>query len=404
MNRYARSPLFRAARVLVLAGTLVAMTAESAPFEPSSPTEVIERLPARSGAEWDAVRALRAELATAPAAEPAAKLAARYLSLFRAEGDPRLIGYAEAAVEPWRSADAPPRDVALQLAALAQMQHHFDEALVRLDALLERDPRVAEAWLSKASIAQVLGRYVDARAACGRLVVLADVLTAGACMAAVQAVTGRADDAAVFFASALERLDSGANAEAAIWVATLAAETAAARGANAEAREYFDAALEASRVAPQIPSIYLLAADADFSMADGRAADALALLEHAPRNDSTLLRIAAAKKLMGLPIETEVDDLQYRLQLALSGQNPAHGREAAYFLLRVRDEPHLALGHAAANFATQREPIDAQLVLEAAVATCSPAEAAPVLEWLSANHVEHAELRALRARLQRSCT
>lgn len=400
-----------AARLIAFAASCVATAATASPFQPQSPTQVIEHLPARSGPEWDDVRALRAELAARPAnAAGAADLAALYLDLFRVEGDPRLVGYAEAALEPWRTETAPPRDVALQLASLAQTQHRFDEAVERLDELLARDPRAAEAWLMKASIAQVAGRYADARQACARLVVLADALTAGACLAAVQAVTGRADDASAFFAGALRQLDGTADSRATIWIATLAAETAAARGRAAEADAYFLAAFAAARAASQNPSIYLISAYGDFLLANGRAADALALMERAPRNDSTLLRVAAAKKTLALDTTAELDDLQYRLQLTLGGKNPAHGREAAYLLIRVRDEPRLALEQAAASFAAQREPIDAALVLEAATALCpldataAAAAAAPALEWLGANRVEHAELRALAQQLTRACS
>ena len=49
--------------------------------------QVLERLPARDGAEWQAIAALQAELARAPRdAALAAELAQRYLALFQRAG------------------------------------------------------------------------------------------------------------------------------------------------------------------------------------------------------------------------------------------------------------------------------------------------------------------------------
>lgn len=405
---HARPCFARVAACLAAAATF-AFAASAAPFAPGSSSEIVERLPARSGAEWDQIDSLRAALAAQPAdAVAAAQLAARYLDLYRVEGDPRLVGYAEAALERWRNVADAPREVELQLAATAQTQHRFDEALSRLDSVLARDPRAAEGWLMRASIAQVLGRYVEARQSCARLVVLADGFTAGVCIAAVEAVTGRADDASAFLASALQQLDgsSAATATAKIWVATLAAETAVARGRVADADGYFRLAFAATREAKQSPSIYLLSAYSDFLIASDRASEALMLLESAPRNDSTLLRRAAAKKRLGLNTDAERADLEYRLQLTLAGNSPEHGREAAYFLARVSDEPRQALAQAAASFTMQREPIDAELLLEAAAGSCATDEnaaeaATPALEWLEANRIEHARLRELADQLRR---
>jgi len=57
--------------------------------------------------------------------------------------------------------------------------------------------------------------------------------------------------------------------------------------------------------------------------------------------------------------------------------------------------PDVALASALTNWTVQHEAIDARLVLEAALAAGRPEAARPVIEWLDANHVEHAALRAL---------
>jgi hypothetical protein len=83
--------------------------AYAAPFLPKEDSQVLERLPARpSDPAMAEVRRLRGALASDPADAPiAAELAERYFELSSGEGDPRYVGYAEAALRPWRGPDAP---------------------------------------------------------------------------------------------------------------------------------------------------------------------------------------------------------------------------------------------------------------------------------------------------------
>jgi hypothetical protein len=119
------------------------------------------------------------------------------------------------------------------------------------------------------------------------------------------------------------------------------------------------------------------------------------LLADAPPADPLLLRLAIAEKRMGRDVTKRLEVLGYRLQLALDGLEITHAREAACFALYLLEKPDVALTSALANWNAQHEAIDARLVLEAALAAGRPEAARPVLEWLDANHVEHAALRVL---------
>ena len=59
-----------------------------------------------------------------------------------------------------------------------------------------------------------------------------------------------------------------------------------------------------------------------------------------------------------------------------------------------------ALALAQANFEEQREPADARLLLEAALAARRADAAAPALAWLRASGIESPRLRALAASLE----
>ena len=56
---------------------------------------------------------------------------------------------------------------------------------------------------------------------------------------------------------------------------------------------------------------------------------------------------------------------------------------------------------AEANWAVQREPWDARLLLEAALAADQPGAARRALDWLAASHLEDLRLSELAAHFQR---
>jgi hypothetical protein len=70
-------------------------------------------------------------------------------------------------------------------------------------------------------------------------------------------------------------------------------------------------------------------------------------------------------------------------------------REEARFTLALLRDPQQALQHAQANWKVQREPADARILLESALAAGNREAAQPVLDWLSANHVEDLRLQRL---------
>jgi hypothetical protein len=352
---------------------------------------VLERLPPREGADWQAIAALQADLARAPGhAALAGELAGRYLALFRTQGDPRLIAYAQRSLRAWSGDAEPPLGIARKRAAIAQTEHRFDAAHAELEWVVAREPRDSQAWLTLAAVNVVRGHYTAARRECSRLVLLEDATIAGGCLAAVKAMTGEAASAYEFLARQLadaSELPPGIAA----WLETLAAEIAESLGRGESAEAHYRAALRAESE----PSIYLLAAYADLLMRANRAEDAIALLADAPPADALLLRLTLAEKRTGRDVAKSVDVLGYRLQLALDGRETTHAREAAYFALYLLDLPNRALESALANWAEQHEAIDARLVLEAALAADRPAAAQPVVEWLDANRIEHVDLRRL---------
>ena len=72
------------------------------PFIPTDEAQVLERLPDRSALEYRELKILKARAAAEPGnVDAAVALADAYYKISRREGDPRYLGYAQAALTPW---------------------------------------------------------------------------------------------------------------------------------------------------------------------------------------------------------------------------------------------------------------------------------------------------------------
>ena len=76
-----------------------------------------------------------------------------------------------------------------------------------------------------------------------------------------------------------------------------------------------------------------------------------------------------------------------------------HLQEEARFRFQVYHDEKSALFLAQENWKVQKEPRDARILLDAALAANSPAAAAPVVHWLRASGIEDARLRDLARQL-----
>ena len=109
----------------------------------------------------------------------------------------------------------------------------------------------------------------------------------------------------------------------------------------------------------------------------------------------------ATGKVTGAPQAAAwADALGARFDAARLRGDALHQKEEARFALAVLGQPKRALPLASANYALQREPADARVLLEAAVAAREPAAAEPVLRWLDETGAESVVLRQLAAQLK----
>jgi tetratricopeptide (TPR) repeat protein len=366
----------------------------AAPYKPQRDAEVLEVLPARAAdPRMRELRRLRNALAARPTDLPTAvQLARAYYGEVAAEGDPRYIGYAQAALAPWWDQPAPPLPVRVVRAMLLQFSHQFDAALADVQAATQQDPDQGEAWAWQTAIHMVQANYGEAQRTCVEMARLATKLIGAGCKAQIDSLTGHAAAAATALHEALARNPRATAAEQ-LWVLTRLGEIEERRGQFALAEDAFRRALKLD-----ITDGYLLAAYADFLLDQARPAEVLTLLKGRERSDLLLLRLALAAKAMNSPaLAAWSAELSARFDAARLRGDTVHQKEEARYVLALLgpSQTARALDLARRNYAVQREPADARVLLEAALAAGQPDAAAPVLAWMKSSGVESQGLQAL---------
>jgi Tfp pilus assembly protein PilF len=380
---------------LALLGAIPA--AGAAPRVPAADSAVLETLPGKPGDPAVAeLRRLRAAVAASPRdAGAAALLARRYFDMAMAEGDPRYVGYAQAALRAWPESAAMPAEVLVLHGMLRQYRHDFARGMADFELALQIDPANTEARAWRAAILMVQADYAGARRECELLAQNATELHATACIAYVDATTGHARAAYERLAAALARR-SDVSPEFHMWVQTRLAEIAWRSEDLARAERHFRKGLGLG-----VDDNFLLAAYADFLLEQGRAAEVMPLLRNWVRSDTLLLRLALAARALKLAEgEKHARTLGQRFADAGLRGEKLHLQEEARFLLELRGDARGALAAAVENYRTQREPRDALVLLEAALAARDPAAAAPALEWLAGSGFEGARMRELATKLK----
>jgi hypothetical protein len=131
-----------------------------------------------------------------------------------------------------------------------------------------------------------------------------------------------------------------------------------------------------------------LAMRADWLLEHGRAGEVVTLLSAHEAADALLLRLAIARQALRPPNTAaprkDVAVLQARFDAALARGDRSHAREQARFALDLLGDAEQALRLAQTNWAWQREPADALLLLRAADAAGRPEAGEPVREWARA--------------------
>lgn len=364
----------------------------AAPRIPVQASEVLERLPMRpTDSSARELAALRADVNQAAASNPqdalpATRLAQRYFDLALERGDPRYVGYADAVIRPFANTDSAP--LWAMLGQLQQYRHGFAPALASFEAALKADPQFAAAHAWRGAIFLVQADYPAALRECEALQSLRRVALAGGCLGLHSAYTGHLKTGLAHLQQALSASQDPGNR---LWILTRIAEVQAWQGQPAAAEQAYRQAL-----ALGLDDGYLLAAWTDFLLDQKRPADVVNALEKWESSDGLLLRLALAETQLASPkAAAHTQALADRFAAARQRQDTTHRAEEARFLLYLKRDTAQALEIAAANYQVQREPRDARILLEAAVAARNASAAQAARDWLQSSGFEDAHLRGL---------
>lgn len=377
----------------MIGAAVLAQRAAAAPFVPASDDQVLERLPDSVVPGVDPALRRRAGRATPPTDLPSAlAIAGAQVRLARQEGDPRLLGRAEAVLRPWWTEAEPPVAVLVLRATVRQSLHDFDGALADLALAVDREPENGQAWLTGAMIQQTRGDYADAAESCRRLraaSVRSSEMRAVAtvCALGVASFAGHAEDSREKLTQLL-RLADALPGDVQLWASAVLADVATRLGHLDQAQRHYEAALA---LAPR--DVTTRAAYADLLLERHSYAEALAVLGDDTRNDALLLRIALAERGLGRASAADrVAELRTRFAAAELRQDHRQLREEARFALRLLGEPEAALTLAQRNWDSQREPEDACLLLASATAAGDDATVGQVHAWVRERGLEDVRL------------
>jgi Tfp pilus assembly protein PilF len=319
----------------------------------------------------------------------------RYFALAMAQGDPRYVGYAAAAIAPLEKAAPNDSRYWLVRGQLQQYSHDFDGALASLQRASQADPRAVEPVAWRAAIHMVQARYDRAAAECAQLAKLASPLFSAGCTSYVRAATGQLAPAYEMLSRAVAD-EKDAPPALMLWAQTRLAEMAVRLQRREDAERHYRAAL-----AQGITDQFLLGSYADFLLERGRPREVLQLLAGWERSDVLLLRLALAGRAANDP---RAKDWQAQLRdrfrdAALRGDR-LHEQEAARWALELENDPAAALLHAKNNYTRQKEARDAEVLMRAALAASRPKDAEPALAWLRESGYEDPVLQQLAEKLR----
>ena len=378
----------------LLAGATFLNVAKAEPYTPKNDTQVIGTLPLRAGdSSARALAELRSAVAQAPTdPAPAALLAQAYFDLAMARGDPRYVGYADAIVK--RFSAKPPASLQVVRGTLRQYRHDFAGALADYASALAADPDLADAHAWRAAIFLVQARYDLAQQECTALQRLGRPVLHGGCAGLVQAYTGRLDQA---YATLQQALAAARYDEHRLWLHTRLGEVSAWQGRPAQAEQHYRRALGLGQ-----DDGYLLAAWSDFLLDQNRAAEVVKQLAGWEASDGLLLRLAEAEARLKLPqAAAHIQALDARYAAARLRGDTTHRAEEARYYLRLRGDARQSSILASQNYQIQKEPRDARIALEAALAAKDPESASDGLAWLRSSQFQDPLLQSLGQQLAR---
>lgn len=359
----------------------VSLGSGAAPRTPELSTEILTKLTVKTNdPQAVQIRQYQSILRKSPTdVQTISDLAQLYFDIALEVGDQRYVGYAEALV--MRYPNELPPELLFVRGLLRQYRHAFTQAVDDFGLALALKPDLTEAHAWRAAIFLVQADYANAKTECAALGRLsANTLQAG-CLGLALAYNGNL----TMGYRELERgLANSTNPSNRLWLFTRLAEVAHWQGNLALAEKNYRNALGLG-----LKDTYLLAAWSDFLLDQKRPKEVIQMLLPMQASDPLLLRLALAYQQLAASETLAISKkLEERFNATRFRGDSTHLAEEARFQLYLAKDPSSALKLAQENYAVQKEPRDARILLEAAQAAKIPESARPVKQWLKESGFE----------------
>ncbi|MEW8436271.1 MAG: hypothetical protein AB2629_19825 [Candidatus Thiodiazotropha sp.] len=360
-----------ACRVIVWMFACTSGVNAAIPYVPISPNTIVSKLPQTI---TDGGTKLQAENNNTTKAR---NQALEHIAYAQRSGDARYFGYALGILKRWQHGDTLPDELLVPMAMAQQALHRFDAALDTLKPHLNRHPEDAQAWLIRAGIEQVQGRYAAARRSCEQLLGRSTTLVEISCAAWTERYTANAQMAYQALRSAVRHAtttdDSVLN-----WSLILLAELAEINADYDYAEQVLRWVIERAG-----DDIRPLTALADLQLRRGHTQALLAMIE--PDHPSPALRMRRMLALIQqgtLSSDQQLAWLRQHFDAGNRRERPLHQRDAAIANLYLFNEPHKAFEQALGNWQQQREFADVEILLSTALAIGDRTRIQDALAWL----------------------
>jgi predicted Zn-dependent protease len=273
----------------------------------------------------------------------------------------------------------------LRMADIWQYRHEYPKALALLERVLADDPVETRALLMRAAVREAQGRFDLAHADCRLLLGRGEATLGTTCLARALGMTGSLTKAQRLLAALLERARDLPPAQR-VWMLTALADMEERLGRTADAEKRLREALDVDAHAH-----YARLALADLLLDCGRGREIEALLTPMPLTEGAELRLAEARRGLS-PSPLDAERLEARFDEASLRGERLHRRDLARLNLRVLGDERAALAWALENWSEQREPADARLLAEAALAARDAAALAQLRQWREQTGYEDRQL------------
>ena len=310
------------------------------------------------------------------------ELAARYareaFQVGMTEGDLRWFGTAKAALLPWWNEPVLTAQGHFMRGLVKQGFHDFQGGLADINAAIALDGKRAELWSWRFAIHLLWADMTAARADCESLAQRAGADEGRACLAVLAYRTGHAP-ASVTELKKLVAAPDFQDGMSQDWLRFHLGEAQRTAGQYEAARSTWSEHL-AKR--PRTHGVRL--ALVELLNAQGKHAEAKRWATTQAPTDALLVQQLLASHALGdadAPrLAQQVDD---RMAAQALRQDPLIERPKMVYLIQFGRDVAAGLTLAQENWAAQKEPPDALLLVQAALKLDQPKVAAPVLEWMA---------------------